>query len=143
MAAWPQTKLWPVAPAPERAGIGQPSRAGKTLQTRFLCRPIPGPATGNMEHGTSMLTIPVKCTGMQSTKYGILAHDWDPRTGSRQVRLGSTLQLPEAQPSRCECQQTHSARAVARDASAAWATSSGPVGVAQPPEKLSGGAPGP
>ena len=109
MAAWPQTKLWPVAPAPERAGIGQPSRAGKTLQTRFLCRPIPGPATGNMEHGTSMLTIPVKCTGMQSTKYGILAHDWDPRTGSRHPPRFVRVAEARARIARVEDQSTSTA----------------------------------
>ena len=53
-----------LVPAP-RAGRGERARrhGGKASRHTILCRPIPGPATGNMEHGKSMYayrTIPVQ-----------------------------------------------------------------------------------
>ena len=48
-----------LVPAP-RAGRGERARrhGGKASRHTILCRPLPGPATGNMEHGTSMWGIP-------------------------------------------------------------------------------------
>ena len=72
-----------LVPAP-RAGRGERARrhGGKASRHTILCRPLPGPATGNMEHGTSMWGIP-DGTGTVRISRGAISYDSQHQTGTQ------------------------------------------------------------